>query len=47
MHAGVRICVPRPIYAEFVSLIEASRSVLFVRYRGRELIRRVCLCDRD
>ena len=37
MHAGIRVRVPRPIYAEFVSVIEASRSVLFVRYRGREI----------
>ena len=30
---------------ELVSVIEAQRSVLFVRYRGRESICRVHLCD--
>ena len=44
-HTRMRVRVPRPIYPEFVSVIEASRSVLFVRYRGRESNCGVHLCD--
>ena len=41
----IRVRVPRPIYPEFVSVIETSRSVFFVRYRGRQSNCRVHLCD--